>query len=470
MTKNLEDRAAAHLVLLRRWSDEVGKALGGTRTELDRRHPDPSSVDPAGWAVQFGAVQHVATARAVLSALRAEQDRIRAKLAAVENPADAATYEAALRAALISDAALRVQLRLAQERVAATEARISALAQLQGVAQGALAAGEAELKVAARRQVDGQALRAALTTAPLDTLVADATHLLTGATSSAAENRLEALLPDQLRSRALTRAAEADALSASAATHETAGLARHDKAQVIGAPLDGALEAAARAFTQAEEDLRRYVHTAQADLVIAETALSTVAEKAALDPAARAEAVKAAGFEGALATAVAALTKAQGAVDNAILDALVTDPDADPATNPDVVSAISTRDAAAIQDPLAKARTDYAAARAALDGWEVEVPPELWRGLVQFAAASGTLTRLSDQAARDALSTGLDTRQDALAAALDARDAQIRRELAVALTLVARTGDAAATVATAAERSTQYLRGDGPGGRTPAQL
>jgi hypothetical protein len=194
------------------------------------------------------------------------------------------------------------------------------------------------------------------------------------------------------------------------------------------------------------------------------------AQKAALDPAARPEAVKAAGLEGALATAVAALTKAQRAVDNAILDALVTAPDADPATNPDVVSAISTRDAAAIQDPLAKARTDYAGARADLDGWEVEVPPELWRGLVQFAAASGTLTRLSDQAARDALSTGLDTQQDALAAALDARDAQIRRELAVALTLVARTGDAAATVATAAERSTQYLRGDGPGGRTPEQL
>jgi len=47
---------------------------------------------------------------------------------------------------------------------------------------------------------------------------------------------------------------------------------------------------------------------------------------------------------------------------------------------------------------------------------------------------------------------------------------QVRRELAVAITLVPRAGAAAAASTATADRTSQYVRGDGPGGRTPGQL
>ncbi|MGH3774181.1 MAG: hypothetical protein ACRDRR_00360 [Pseudonocardiaceae bacterium] len=481
MAADLEERAQARLELLRTWSDRAGTDLGVARLELDRRHPDPSSVDPDDWAdpALVGATQHVATARAALSALRTEQDRIRAQLAAVTNPADTATYEAELRASLITDAGHRVRLRLGEERVAAAEAGIARLSDLVEVARAAVAAGEAELKAAARRQTDGAALRAKLAEAPLDTLVADATALRTSTTLLAAEDRLEALLLDPLRSRALARAGEAADGAAAAAEHRGAGQLGADRAREFAAPLDVAVASAERDFVQAESELRRYVYTARADLAAAETVLTaiaglpdlTAAQQAALNPDNRAGAVAAAAAEGALAVAVAALAEKERKRQDAIIDALLADPDADPEQNLAVIAATKERDAADIQDPLTAARGDYDdAARAALDDWEVEVPLQLWGAVVDFAAVSRTLERLADQEARDDLVGTLDAAQDALAKDLDARDVQVRRELAVAITLVPRAGAAAAASTATADRTSQYVRGDGPGGRTPGQL
>ena len=73
---------------------------------------------------------------------------------------------------------------------------------------------------------------------------------------------------------------------------------------------------------------------------------------------------------------------------------------------------------------------------------------------------------MADQAARDALVTDLDTTGDALAHALDARAEQVRRELAVRGALAAGVGAAAAADAAQADRTGQYIRGDGPAGRT----
>lgn len=479
MAANLKERAQAHLDALKPWSDRAGTDLAGARLELDGRHSDPSSVKSDDWAAQLGATQHVATARAALSALRTDQARIRAQLAAVTNPADTATYETQLRTSLITDAGLRVQLRLAEERVAAAEAGIARLSDLVEVARAAVAAGKTEKDAAARRQDDGDDLRAKLAAAPLDTLVADATALRDGTTLSAAGDRLAALLPDPLRSRALERAGEAADGDAAAAAHRDAGQSRADQARDYAAPLDVALAAVERDFVLAEAELRRYVFTAGADLAAAETILTaitglpdlTVAQQAALETSAQVNVVEEVDAEKALGAAVAVLAEAERKVQDAIVDALLDDPDADPAQVPEVIAATDARDDDSIQDPLTAARGDYDDdARAALDAVEVEVPPDLWRAVVDFATASRTLERLADQAARDDLVATLDTAQDALAEALNARDKQVRRELAVAITLVPRAGAAAAASTATADRTSQYVRGDGPGGRTPGQL
>lgn len=480
MAENLEVRATTQLNLLRAWSDRIGTELGVARAELSARHPDPSTLDPDEWAAALGATQHVATARAELSALRVEQDRIRAQLATVANPADTETFEGQLRDVLVADARIRVQLRLGDERVAAGEARIALLTGLVGTAATAVAAGEGEVKRAAGRQAEGSALRAALASPPLDRVVVGAT-VASGSPTTLARARLAALLPEPLLERALARATEADTVRRSALAHDRAGATRVaavGAADALLSQADAEVAVAERAFVAAAEALAGYVHTAGADLTAATTALPTVtalpdlsaAQQAALHPA-PATAEAALQVEADLATAVEGRDTAQRVVDDAVLDAVLADPDADPFAEQAVRDAVAARDADAVQGPLSATRAAYdAAARDALDAWEVEVPPTLWQGTLDFAAASRTLAVLADQAERDALVGTLDAAQDTLAAALDVRDGQVRAALAVALTVTARAGAAAAATATATDRTHHYLRGDGPGGRTPAQL
>lgn len=479
MADDLSDRADAQLVLLRARVDRAGAALEGARTDLDRRHPDPGSVAQDQWAAQLGAAQHVATVRAALSDLRNEQDRIRAALRDVQNPADTATFQTALRDALVDDASLRVELRLAEERVAGGDARVKALGAVVDAGGAAVRAAEAAAAVAARRQDDGEALRTALGIDPLQTVVADANAVLAGAAFSAAEARLAALVPDPLRVRALDRVAEAEAVVTTAVDHRDAGRTAYQASTASVSALDKQVAVADAAFVAAEDALRRYVATAVAELDSSEAVLAEVAaladlstaQIAALDATNRADAVAAATAEEALDVALTNEHVARRAVDDAIYTAIVADPDADPEAHADVIAARTALADAGIQDPLNAARGDYdQAARDALDLWEVEAPPELWRGLATFARAAVTLSRLADQAERDALVTTLDAAQNALSAALTARDRQVRVELALATAQANRDADAVAAETTAGDRFVQYLRGDGPGGRTPGQL
>lgn len=475
MAENLADRARARLTALRdRW-DEVAAGLAAARAELDRRHPDPASVAPADWATELGATQHVATARAALAAVRADQDRIRAALAAVANPADTATFEHELRASLVTDAGLRVRLREGVERSAAASAALAEWSALSARAAAAAGAAEAEVAAATRWQGDADALRAALADPPLAAVVAAAA----AADRAAARDRLAELLPDELRDRALTRAGEAGAVGAAAADLAEAGETSRTAARATAYPLDAAAAAAERSFLLALAALRRYAGTAPAEIAGASAGLAGVAalpdlsaaQQQALDPGGRADGVAAAAAEAALATAVAALGAAERDVDDAVAAALLADPDADPLQEAAVVTAVQHRDSAAIQDPLTTARGDYDdAARAALDEWEVEVPDPLWRAAVDFAAATAALDRLADQAARDALVSDVDDAGDTLADAQDERARQVRAELAVGAALAPRAGAAAAAAAAATDRTGQYVRGDGPGGRVPAQL
>jgi hypothetical protein len=472
MAENLADRAQARLTAVTARRDATGAGLAGARIELDRRHATPDVLDPDDWATDLGATQHVATARAALAACRAEQSRIRQALSGVSNPADTATFQEQLRAALITEAGLRVRLREATERSAVASAALAEWSALAGRAETAAGAARAEAEAAARWQADADALRAALGKPPLTTLVADAAAV----DRKPAGDRLAALLPDPLRKRALDRAAEARALATAEAEADAAATASRTAARTAAHPLAVAADRAGQDFQAALSALRRYIATAAADLAVARSALTgvaahpdlTAAQKTALDPAKRAGGVAAVTAEEALSKAVADLGKAQRKVDDAITTALLAKPDADPLQATAVKKAIADRDAAAVQDPLTTARNGYDdVARDALDAWEVEVPETLWRAATDLATANRTLDRLADQAARDALRTAVDTTGDAWATALDARAEQARRELAVDTALASRAGIVAAA---STDRTGQYVRGDGPGGRTPGQL
>jgi SWI/SNF-related matrix-associated actin-dependent regulator 1 of chromatin subfamily A len=273
MAKNLADQAQARLDALTARRAAAGAGLAAARTELDRRNPDPSSVDPDDWATELGATQHVATARAALAAIRAEQDRIRQALAAVANPADTETYEQQLRAALIADAGLRVRLREATERAAAASATVAEWSALAGRSEAAAGAAEADVAAATRWQADADALLDKLGEPPVDTVVADAAAM----DRKPATDRLSALLPEALRKRALDRAGEAQALTAAEADAAAATGASRASARSAAYPLAVTAGRAEEAFLAALAGLRRYVGTAPADLAGARAALDGIA-------------------------------------------------------------------------------------------------------------------------------------------------------------------------------------------------
>jgi hypothetical protein len=479
MPTDLHDRATTQATALEQAAGAVTDALALARAEQHRRHPDPTTVARADWRTQFGAAQHVDVARAELAVVRAEQDRVRASLAAVATAADAETFEDELRALLVEDAALRVELRGADERLAAARSVVASTAELADAAARELGAAVGRTAWAAEHQALGEAARAALVQPPLDGIVAAATALQAGTAFTAAEDRLADLVPDDLRTRAAEREQEAlDAVDDALAHHETVQGAAEDAARAAH-PTATDVQLAIRTFLAAEDALRRYVASAASELEVAEALLARVAahpdlsaaQAAALDAAANPDGVTAAGAERDLVAALGALRAAERAVEDAILDAVADDPDQDPETVAAVIAARDDLADAAVQQPVTDARAAYdAAAAGALDTWEVEVPASLWDAAADFHTARRILDRLSSAAARTALVDDLDGAQDDLADSLDLHDRAVRLGLSLGLVEAARRSAVAAATATAADRRLAYLRGDGPGGRTPTEL
>ncbi|TDW77146.1 hypothetical protein [Kribbella pratensis] len=478
MAQDLKTRAEHQLTLNQAAAAQSAAALVAARADLDLRVADPAALTPDQWATSVGAHQHVELARAALAAELAAQQSIRTALAGVNSPADTLTYQTELRKSLLRQATIRVQLRAGRERELTDTAVVSALGQ---VADDAGARVAASIQAVAQGTADQAAVRAArdaVLVAPLDTIVADATALRSSTTFTAARDRLAALIPDALLTRARQRYAEATSLASEAADFLAIAQAAEDKVLGELTPIS-AVKAAETDFRIALGALSGYVASSAAELAGARTRLEAVAaipdltpaQVAALDPAGRADAIAAADAEQELADAVAEIAILQQALDDAVLAARIDDPDSDPASNADVITAQDALDAPAPHQALTDARTAYdQPARDALDAWEVEVPDELWDAFTQFEAASDVLDRLAAQAARDALLTTLDTAQDAYANALDDADVQLRR-LQVA---AAETGDRSARARALGELSVdltnQYARGDGPSGRTADQL
>ena len=479
MATNLQDRAQTQLGRFTALTNAVQGRLADVRRELYHKVEKPELHEPPAWQTTFGAAQHLEVARARLAKNRADQLAVRAGLAAVETPAEADPQGDVLRDLMIHEATYRVEVRAAEERVAIAGSLIESLGALVARCGAASAAAAERLAWGREHQELGQRLREALTEPPLVSLVADANALAAGAAFTAADTRLGALLPAQLRTRATTRLDEARSfLNARNALLSTAEDAVGDL-NADSRPIDAAVAAATADLLSAERTLDAYIGRAAGQLAAAAASLQRVAAHPALTPAqaealkadGRADAVAAAGFESKLAAAVDAVDVAQRGVDDAILAALVEDPDRDPATDAEVIAAKAVLNGAELQEDLTEAQDDYdAAARRALDEWEVEVPSSLWDALADFLDTKRTLKELGDQSDRDELVTGLDSATDAFAAERDAADVAERTALQLAWQQSERRAVASAIEQTTPSRLTQYIRGDGASGRTTVEI
>ncbi len=478
MSTNLQTRAEQQLALFRTAAQPVTDDLAATADELGRRHPDPGSVARADWASDLGATQHVQVARDALAAVRAAQEETRRRIAAVANPADAQTFEDQLRDQLVEEAALRLELRLAEERLAAASTTGQRLAELQTAVSAELRAAEARVGWATEHTTLGTDLRAAIQAPPAATVTADAAALLGGAAFSDADDRLDDLLPTELRARAEDRAEEAVDVLVRANDAARNAADEHDALRGADRPDDAAAELGMRALRLAEGDLAGYVAgapgrvTAAGAALLRITALPDLSASQAAALAATSARTDAATAEADLATARIVLMAAQEAVADAVLAALVADPDADPETEQSVIDArTDAADAEAAGSPLADARDDYdQPVRDVLDLWEVEVPPGLWAAVEDFTEARRTLMELGAAGHATNLRDALGDAEDILAAALDARDEQTRRHWAVVHEEARRAGRLAAAEQAAVSRRRQYVQGDGPGGRLPTEL
>jgi hypothetical protein len=479
MPTNLRERAENQLGRFEALTTAVRTRLGEVHQELDRRDPEPDLRELAEWQAAFGAAQHLQVARARLSENRADQVATRIGLAAVETPAEAGPQRDVLRDLMIAEATYHLEVRAAEERVAIAGSLIESLGALAAKCSAASAAAAERLAWGTEHQTLGQRLRQALTVPPLASLVADANALAAGAAFTAANTRLAALLPAELRTRATTRRVEARSfLDAHEALLVTADDAV-DNLTADARPVDAAMATATAALLSAERMLDAYIGRAAGRLAAASASLTRIAAHPALRPAqsgalaaaGRVEAVAAAGLEATLTAAFDAVAAAQRGVDDAILTALAENPDRDPETDADVIAARATLNGAALQDPLADARAAYDdAARQALDEWEVEVPPSLWDALADFLDTAHTLDGLGDQPARDALVTGLDAATDAFAAARDAADVAERTALQLSWRQGERRAVAVAVEQTTPSRFIQYVRGYGGSGRTTVEI
>lgn len=479
MATNLHLRAIAQRNAYTALATVLRDRLGEVRRERDRRHPAPASVAPSDWPTALGSTQHVRVAGEALASNDAEVARIRAGLSLAATPAEAGAGGVALADLLVLHGWLSVSYRYARARQTAAESLAGQLADLVGRADAAVRSAETHVAWAHARQQVVDGLTTTLSQAPLATVVADAEAVRTGPALQAADAHLDQLLPEELRTRAEARLAEAAAVGEAAASQREKAESVHSDRGEVSQRLDAEVEAARAAHTEAVGALEAYVARAGGRLAGAGSVLAAVsqhpaltpAQADALDPAGRPDAVDAVGKETELAQAAAEVAAARTALEDARLTALDSDPDADPEQDAAVVAARDALADPALQDRLTDARVAYdAAAQEALDRWEVEVPPSLWDALEQFVTARACVEELADAARRNALVTDVENTGSALADALDVRDGRRRGDLVVARILAERTAVERAAVATAAARSTAYLRGEGPSGRTPAEL
>ncbi|MDH3299295.1 MAG: hypothetical protein OES24_02200 [Acidimicrobiia bacterium] len=472
MAVDLHARATTQRDALALVVTDISDALAAARADLTRRHADPTSVATADLATQLGAAQHVDVVRARLGAAKTTEAGIRAALARITNPADAQTFEDDLRDNLIEQSTLRVELRSAVERKEGADAKVAGLSSLLADAEVEMQKVDAAVLWGKQRQDHTSALIDLLNRAPLSDAAATAAAILASSGFGASETRLDDLLPAALLARAEARFDEADSVAVEAAAHaavaDEAVAALDSKAH----PTAAAVTIARREYLTAENALTGYVQSTPAGLNDAVGVLETIAgqpdlsaaQADALNPADPTPFEDAIAAESDLASALTQLAEARRAVDDADLGVLMDDPGADPAGARTALDDV-------INNTVAPARAAYdTAARNTLDSWEVEVPPGLWLAVRDFVGLRRRLTTTADSDTLTDLIAALDSAEDNLGTALDAADVAVRQRLHVRLHQTARRSTADAAGATIPDRLIHYVRGDGPAGRTAAEL
>jgi hypothetical protein len=479
MPRNLSDQATTQADHFRDRLASARTALGAAQEDLDRRG-DPDSVEPGAWHQELGAEQYLKVAVGHLEQCRATEEATRSQ-AQGATPEQLEALRPMLSDALMASADALVLVRHAIERLQQARSTKTSASALVARATDRLAAASAWETEAKATQAAHDGLRSSLAAPPVSTVTADASAMLAGSVVSDARDRLQELLPATLFDRAAARANEARRREARAA--EVFNHADEVNNSVLSsrAGTAGGSRAARLRMERAEAEVATYVRRAAGALDRATDLLTPIASLADLDPVvagaldendADNDAAKdAAGLEQALADALATLDDRQADVDAAVLAALAEDPDRDPHTEGGVQAAVAARDDASVQNPLAQARADYdEAARTALSRWEAEVPPWLWAAARDYFDAVGMLQQLADGTSRQAMLDAWDESVDALADALDTEAVATRSAALVAAEVGTRSDAADALAATADARFFDYVRGGGPGGRTPWEV
>jgi hypothetical protein len=378
-------------------------------------------------------------ARAALDATTKDIAAVRSQLATAVSPEDA---QALLKQLQADIAASRGQIgNLAQKELAVAVAKANADVGASEVQRltAALAASNSALQDATIQDKTRAGLKAALNSAPLSTIAADAKAVADGTAwvdpaqkfkSTDALNRLKSDLTDSPIQDAEHRLQdEVTRANASSGEALQAQLLVENEWKSDGG-LSGAVQAAQSAFQRAQTALATYVATANSRLQQAKTWLAkvadpthsplTAAQLAAIhDPTALANAAGATAAEQAVDDSAAALAQAQAALDEKLREDLAAGLDSsDPSAA--VTSATKARDDA--QTKLTAAQAAYTdALKSKITAWEVLVPDSEWQLLWTYENALATLNWLQTPGPAQ-LAADMDAAELALVKALAAAD------------------------------------------------
>jgi hypothetical protein len=396
----------------------------------------------AAQARQGSATAQLATDVAELTRLSSVIASQRALLATVTVPAAANALVATITANQILQRTQQGKVLDDQDAVADAGAAAVAAAATLARASARIATVQAAITQA---QADGKqrdALKAAITTPPLDTITADATAMLAGPTASHAALRIAADFPTKIleiaqkrHDRRRSRLASLATVSLNADHAQTVGLTADDG-------LDGAVAGLLIAFQRAQQALADAIRSAPTRQALALAVLQKI-EAIQLDttgtvPDLLTDAEKAQLTAPAMVTAGAAAESTAVTLDGD-LGAVFT---AEDALAAQVLTQIGTDvDQLASAAAVAAARTAIVAARSTfrthlgtfaagnkgdLDQWEAVIPDSTWKALLDYLAGLADLAAI---AATDfgALATAMDTAEDAYTTALAAAELAKRR-------------------------------------------
>jgi hypothetical protein len=307
-----------------------------------------------------------------------------------------------------------------QRGIARAQAQLAAASAILNSANAGLTAATAD-------EASRQALRDAVAKAPLTTMKADAAAAMAGATYTSAQNKLNGQdIPAELFTRSIQRGGEA-----AAAVEQTRTEAQWAE-NVMNEDLNstqgqaGTVAGARTTFMRSQDALHMYVLTAKQRFDQAVSVLAAIPNGPTPSPTEQAkisDATKKADRDTALtneedlAAAQAVYDSAQASVDKATWEAIRTDADADPSTDPGVQAAVALRDGTILAN-LNQAKTAFTAAmQGTLDEWQTDVPDATWGLVSSFQVAQAILTDLSN-IDPTALQTQMDTDEHPYAQAL----------------------------------------------------